>query len=177
MVQPLTLISVFVAIGIAVWFVRRTWLRPDTVAVRLRLDRSGLGSHLMWDIANVGPAPLVVTKLIIHTRAGRDMVSGETVPLGLPHVLQSQDHVLLPTDVDWSLLSARSIAVGDADGREHIVPAAQLKAIQEQLGSLIERRVYTPSAKDWLYGATDMAFGVVILGLGFFMLMWVIATG
>jgi hypothetical protein len=42
---------------------------------------------------------------------------------------------------------------------------------------LIERRDYAPSAKDWLSGATDMAFGVVILGLGFFMLLWVIATG
>jgi hypothetical protein len=83
----------------------------------------------------------------------------------------------VPTDVDWTLLSATSMAVCDADGREHLVSRQQLKLIQEQLGMLIERRVYTPSARDWLYGATDMAFGVVILGLGFFMLMWVIATG
>jgi hypothetical protein len=95
----------------------------------------------------------------------------------LPQILKSQEHVLLPTDVDWSLLSARSISVGDAAGREHFVSRRQLRGIQDQLGSLIDRRVYTPSAKDWLYGATDMAFGVVILGLGFFMLMWVIATG
>lgn len=177
MVQPLTLFSILAATGIAAWLVRQTYFRPDTVAVRLRLDRSGPGSHLMWDIANRGPKPITVTKLVIHTRAGRDAASADTVPLGLPQILNTEEHVLLPTDVDWTLLSARSIAVGDAEGREHVVSHAQLHAIQEQLGSLIDRRVYTPSAKDWLYGATDMAFGVVILGLGFFMLMWVIATG
>jgi hypothetical protein len=179
MVQPLTFFSILAALGIAAWLVRAAYFRPDTVAVRLRLDRSGPGSHLMWDIANLGPKPITVTKLVIHTgRASGSHPSGaDTVPLGLPQVLQSQEHVLLPTDVDWTLLSARTIAVGDADGREHAVSRRQLKAIQEQLGNLIDRRVYTPSARDWLYGATDMAFGVVILGLGFFMLMWVIATG
>ncbi len=40
-----------------------------------------------------------------------------------------------------------------------------------------ERRVYRASAQDFLHGAADLTFGVVILGLGFFMLMWVIATG
>jgi hypothetical protein len=177
MAQPLTVISILAAIGIAAWLLRRTVLRPETVAVRLRLDRSGPGAHLMWDIANVGARPITVTKLVIHARSGRDSGSAETRPLGLPQILNSEEHVLLPTDVDWSLLSAKSISVGDADGREHFVPRRQLRAIQDQLGSLIDRRVYTPSAKDWLYGATDMAFGVVILGLGFFMLMWVIATG
>jgi hypothetical protein len=41
----------------------------------------------------------------------------------------------------------------------------------------LERRVYRASARDFLSGAADLTFGVVILGLGFFMLMWVIATG
>jgi hypothetical protein len=171
MVQLLTLISILAAVGLGVWLVARRRLR-DSVAVRLRLDRSGPGSHLMWDIANVGDDPITVTKLIIHSRTGPN-----TVPLGLAQVLQNQEHTLVPTDVDWTLLSATSMAVCDADGREHLVSRQQLKLIQEQLGMLIERRVYTPSARDWLYGATDMAFGVVILGLGFFMLMWVIATG
>lgn len=40
-----------------------------------------------------------------------------------------------------------------------------------------ERRVYKASAQDFLHGAADLTFGFVILGLGFFMLMWVIATG
>lgn len=177
MIEPMTFFSILAGLGIAGWLVRRTFLRPATVVVRLRLDRSGPGSHLMWDIRNVGPKPMTVTKLVIHTRAGRDAASADAVPLGLPQVLDPQEHVLLPTDVDWTLLSARSIAVCDAEGREHLVSHAQLHAIQEQLGGLIDRRVYTPSAKDWLYGATEMAFGVVILGLGFFMLMWVIATG
>ena len=39
-----------------------------------------------------------------------------------------------------------------------------------------ERRVYKASAQDFLHGAADLTFGIVILGLGFFMLMWVIAT-
>ena len=34
----------------------------------------------------------------------------------------------------------------------------------------------TSSAQDFLHGAADLTFGIVILGLGFFMLMWVIAT-
>jgi hypothetical protein len=177
MVQPLTLISLLAAFAIGVWFVRRALWPPDSVAVRLRLDRSGPGSHLVWDIANVGPNPITVTKLVIHSRTGRDNPTTSTVPLGIAQVLHTEEHALLPTDVDWTVLSARSMAVCDADGREHIVSRKQLRAIQDQLGNLIDRRVYTPSARDWLYGATDMAFGVVILGLGFFMLMWVIATG
>ena len=39
-----------------------------------------------------------------------------------------------------------------------------------------ERGVYRASAQDFLHGAADLTFGIVILGLGFFMLMWVIAT-
>ena len=40
-----------------------------------------------------------------------------------------------------------------------------------------DRRTPQLSAQDFLHGATELAFGVVILGLAFFMLMWVIATG
>ena len=39
-----------------------------------------------------------------------------------------------------------------------------------------ERGVYRAPAQDFLRGAADLTFGIVILGLGFFMLMWVIAT-
>ena len=170
MVQLLILISILEALG--VWLVSRTRGQQDPVAVRLRLDRSGPGSYLVWDIANVGVDPITVTKLVTYSRTGPDIV-----PLGIAHELERDEHTLVPTDVDWTLLSATSLAVCDADGREHAVPRRQLKLIQEQLGRLIERRVYTPSASDWLYGATNLAFGMVILGLGFFMLMWVIATG
>jgi hypothetical protein len=99
------------------------------------------------------------------------------VPLGLAQVLNTQEHTRVPTDVDWTLQAATSMAVEDGQGGEHLVSKAQLKLIQRQLGSLIEQRVYTPSARDWLSGATDLAAGVVILGLGFFMLIWMIATG
>jgi hypothetical protein len=40
----------------------------------------------------------------------------------------------------------------------------------------VERRVYKAPANEFLRGAADLTFGFVILGLGFFMLMWVIAT-
>ena len=38
------------------------------------------------------------------------------------------------------------------------------------------RPVYRASAQEFLHGAADLTFGLMILGLGFFMLMWVIAT-
>jgi hypothetical protein len=172
MAQLLTLVSVLAAIGVGVWFFLRMRRPQDSVDVRLRLDRSGPGSHLVWDIANLGVEPITVTKLLIHSRTGTN-----TVPLGLAHVLQAQEHTRVPTDTDWTLLAATSMAVCEANGREHVVSRSQLKVIQEQINKLIERRIYTPSAQDWLYGATNMAVGVAILGLGVFMLMWVIATG
>lgn len=155
------------------WRAMRSRLqKQDSVAIHLRLDRSGPGSHLVWDIANVGTDPITLTQLVVHSRSGPT-----TVPLGMAQVLNSQEHTRLPTDVDWTLLSATSLSVCDAAGGEHLVPPKQLQLIQEQLGTLIEHRVSTPSAKDWLCGATDLAVGVVILGLGLFMLLWVIATG
>jgi len=57
------------------------------------------------------------------------------------------------------------------------VSKKQLTAIQQRMRGLIDQRDDSTSANDWLFGATNLAFGVVILGLGFFMLMWVIATG
>jgi hypothetical protein len=172
MAQLLTLVSVLAAVGAGVWLYMRSRRPKDSVEVRLRLDHSGPGSHLVWDIANAGIEPITVTKLVIHSRTGTN-----TVPLGIAHVLQTQEHTRVPTDVDWTLLAAKSMAVCEANGREHVVSGDQLEVIQEQVKSLIDRRVYTPSAQDWLQGATNLAFGMVILGLGFFMLMWVIATG
>src|SRR5262245_32602213 len=103
MIQLLTQISILMAIALGVWVIvlaARTRGQQDTVAVRLRLDRSGLGSHLMWDIANVGTAPISVTKLVIGSRTGPNVV-----PLAIAHVLEPQEHTLVPTDVDWGLLS------------------------------------------------------------------------
>jgi hypothetical protein len=50
----------------------------------------------------------------------------------------------------------------------------QEDAIDRQL---FGRVVYKASAQDFLHGAADLTFGFLILGLAFFMLMWVIATG
>jgi hypothetical protein len=172
MAQVLSIISTMTALAAVFWLLWRA--RHTGITVRLRLDRSAPGAHLMWNISNTGPAPVTVTRLVIRTaRTGVD-----SIPLRAPHLLRPQEQVLLPTDVDWTLLSARSMAVADREGREHEVSRRQLAAIQEQLRTLIERRAYyAPSARAWLLGAADMAFGFVILGLGFFMLLWVIATG
>lgn len=173
MAQVLTVVAAFVAGALVLWFVVRPRLATDTVQVSLRLDRASPGAHLIWNIGNVGTAPITVTDLIIHGRHG----ATETMGLERPSALEPADHVLVPTDVNWTLLGARSIAVADADGREHLVSRRQLVRIQEQLRSLIERRTDVGSARDFLFGAADLAFGAVILGLGFFLLMWVIATG
>jgi hypothetical protein len=172
MAQIITALTVLALVALAIVF-RSRLFPPDNVAVRLRLDRSTPGAHLMWHIGNQGQNPITVTRLVIH--AGRR--GEEAIDLRTPQVLGPGEHVLLPTDVDWSLLAARSIAVSDANGREHAVSRRQLAAIHEQLRPLIDRRDYPTSARDWLIVSTDMAFGVIILGLGFFMLMWVIYTG
>jgi hypothetical protein len=49
--------------------------------------------------------------------------------------------------------------------------------LKRQLHRLIDYREDRQSAIDWLAGASNLAFGAVVLGLGFFMLMWVLATG
>lgn len=172
MAHILTLASIAAAlVAFIVWMIRIE--QRDDVLVTVRLDRSTPGAHLIWDIQNVGNGPITLTKLIIHSKSG----GVDTWELQLPHILAAADELLLPTDVDWSLLGARSIAVGDADGGEHPASRRQLAAIQDHLHDLIDRRAYPTSARDWLFGATDLAFGVVLLGLGFFMLMWSIATG
>jgi len=173
MAQSLTLLSILACLaGVAVLLIKRSKAR-EPLAVSIHLDRSGFGAHLIWEIANTSPAPLSLTKLVIHTRNG----ATAEVPLGMPHLLASSDSLTVPTDVDWNLLAARSIAVVDAEGHEHAVSRRRLAQIQDDLKRLIDRRAPTMSARDFLFGATDMAFGVLILGLGFFMLMWMIATG
>jgi hypothetical protein len=171
--QILTLVTLLSLAAYAIWRFRFAARQRDPVRVTIRLDREAPGAHLIWDITNVGSTPVTLTKLIVHGGKGKN----DTVPLGLPGLLNPQDSALLPTDVDWSLLAARSVAVADSTGREHEASRRELAMIQEHLRELIDRRVYTPSAREFLFGATDLAFGVAILGLGFFMLMWVIATG
>ena len=173
MTQILTIVTLLLLSVYAIWRYFGAGRRRDEVRVAIRLDREAPGAHLIWDITNVGDTPVTVTKLIVHGGNGKD----KTVPLGLARVLEPQDSAVLPTDVDWSLLAAKSVAVADSSGREHQASRRELATIQEHLRELIDRRVDTPSAREFLFGATDLAFGVVILGLGFFMLMWVIATG
>ena len=175
MTQTITIVTLLALTGYSIWRYRYGTALPNRTSIRvaIRLDREAPGAHLIWNITNVGSSAVTLTKLIVHGHRG----AVDTVPLGLPHILKPEESTLLPTDVDWSLLAAKSVAVADDSGREYPASRRALANIQEHLRQLIDRRVYVTSARDFLFGATDLAFGVVILGLGFFMLMWVIATG
>jgi hypothetical protein len=177
MAQTVTLVSlaVLVAAGLVV-ILWRSRQRGEPLKVSIRLDRTAPGAHLIWDIVNQGEAPITLTKLIVHPRHARHNTA-ETVPFGAPKRLGPQDEMLIATDIEWSMLNARSLAVVDEEGGEYPAPHDQLEAAQDQLHHVIDRRVYQASAREFLFGAGDLAFGAVILGLGFFMLMWVIATG
>ena len=129
MAQALTLIFVLAALGIAAWFVRTMWWPTETVAVRLRLDHTGPGAHLMWHIGNLGQTPIVVTRLVIRARSDSTHPVAHNVDMHMPQVLEPQEHALLTTDVDWTLLRATAMSVCYADGREHLVSRSQLKAV------------------------------------------------
>lgn len=172
MAHFLTPITVLVVTGLA-WSLARPLLRRRGLTIALRVDRSAPGAHLIWDIVNASSKPITIMRLTMFDRNGSD----SAVPAGFPKVLDPQECVVIPTDVDWALLSARRLAAIDETGRAHEAPTRELAGIQNALRQMIDRRVYYISARDWLFGATDLAFGVAILGLGFFMLMWVIATG
>ena len=151
----------------------RNWFTPSSVRVGLRVDHGVPGSHLIWDVQNTGAEPATLTKLVVRGPRGKKTTMG----LELPHVLAPQDRFVLPTDVDWGLLSAQSVAFVDTDGCEYRAPKHQFTEVRDQLRATIERRSTSLSARDFLFGAAEMAFGLAILGLGFFMLMWAIATG
>lgn len=172
MAETLTVIALLALGAPAGYAAFRRFARPRVLIVTVRLDRSAPGAHLIWDIGNAGPDSVGLHTLVVHDRSGDD----QTVPFALPHVLEAGEHLLMPTDVDWSLLGARSIAVTDTAGREHAVARRDLVRVQQELRQHIDRREVIGSARDWLFGATDLAFGAVLLGLGIFLLLYVIAT-
>jgi hypothetical protein len=151
------------------------WRRDSCAPLRISIDidHGVPGSHLIWHIENTSEETVTVTRLLIHGPHG----AADTLPLGLPQVLAPHDHLVLPTDIDWSLLNATAIAAVDADGREHEAPHRQLAVIRRRMRDAIARPAISLSARDFLVGAADLAFGVAILGLGFFMLLYAIATG
>lgn len=141
----------------------------SSAAIRADHDRarSISSAHLIWDIVNTGYQPVTLTKLIVH---GRNGANDDTVPLGLPETLCYHERIGVAIDVDWALLSARSIVAVDDAGIEYRAPDRQLDVVQDHLRQLIDRRVYSGrgSPRVFLFG---------VLGRGFFMLMWVIGTG
>ena len=151
----------------------RNWFTPPSVRVGLRVDHGVPGSHLIWEVENTGTGPITLTRLVVKGARGAET----TMVLERPHVLAPGDQFVMPTDVDWGMLSARSVAFVDVDGCEHAAPKHQFAQVRDQLRAGIERRSSTLSARDFLFGAAEMAFGIAILGLGFFMLMYAIATG
>lgn len=151
------------------------WRRRSRTPLRIsiEIDHGVPGSHLIWDVENTGEQTVTLVGLLIRGRNG----STDTVRLGLPHVLAPGDHLVLPTDVDWSLLDAKALAAVDAAGREYEARHDQLAAIRSRMRDAIARPAVSLSAPAFLSGAADLAFGVAILGLGFFMLMYVFAAG
>lgn len=151
----------------------RQWLAPPPVRVAIHVDHAVPGSHLIWNIENASERPVTLTKLVVRGKGAKETPA----LLASPHVLAPHESLVLPTDVDWSLLSAESVAVVDADGKQHPAPHRQFVAVRDQLRATIDRRASRLTAGEFLFGAADMAFGVMILGLAFFMLMWAIANG
>jgi hypothetical protein len=176
MAQVLTVISLLWAI-VLLWYLKDRFAPGDRLQISIRLDRSAPGAHLLWQVVNTSPAAVTLTRFRITPRnvgEGRGESAAEVL---LPEtaMLAPGERAQLMMDVDWRLVSARAIAVCDAENRDHFAPRNQLRSVQSQLHNVIDRRA--SSARDWLFGATNLAFGVMILGLGFFMLMWIIATG
>ncbi|HYM21923.1 MAG TPA: hypothetical protein VEU08_01890 [Vicinamibacterales bacterium] len=169
----MTFVSLALLAGLTLWRFRAGLFRSDSVRVTIGLDRWTPGAHLIWDIANASAAPVTLTRLVMHGRRG----SANNVPLGLPKVLEPQDRIRLAIDVDWTVIGAQSVAAVDAAGAEHRADPRQLASVQQHLRELVDRRAAVSSAREFLFGATDLVFGVAILGLGVFMLMWMIATG
>ena len=151
----------------------RNCFGPPSVRVGLRVDHGVPGSHLIWEVENGSSAPVTLTKLVVRGARGKQT----TMALERPHLLEPHDQFVLPTDVDWGMLAARSVAFVDADGSEYKAPKHQFAEVRDQLRATIERRSSSLSARDFLFGAAEMAFGIAILGLGFFMLIYAIATG
>jgi hypothetical protein len=173
-----TVVFVFFATLAAagLFYLWNTHVSRPTLEVSIRLDRSAPGAHVLWSLANHGSTPFAFTKLCIYSKR-RWHRTLDTIPFDTPKRLGADDELTLATDVDWNMLEARSLAIVDDTGHEYRVAGRQLAAIQDQLHAVIDRRPSPVSARDFLFGAGDLAAGAVILGLGFFMLMWVIATG
>jgi hypothetical protein len=177
MAQIVTLVSLAAAAaGFLLFHIWKSHFPQQDLKVSIRLDRVASGAHVIWDVVNVGPTPITLTKLVVHPPLGRNR-KPETVPFASPKRLAPLDEMVIATDVEWNVLTARSLALVDEHDHEYPAPHLQLETAQDQLHRVVDRRVYTASAREFLFGAGDFAFGVVILGLGFFMLMWVIATG
>src|SRR5262245_43761824 len=111
-------IVTFVSLAVVAWLMWRfkdTRFSKDPLRIAIGLDRWTSGAHLIWDIVNTAPTPVTLTRIVAHGRRG----AADSVPLGLPKVLDPSDRIRLAIDVDWTVITARSIAVVDATGTEH----------------------------------------------------------
>jgi hypothetical protein len=147
----------------------------NRISVALRLDREAPGAHVLWDVVNDGDEPVTVTALVIK-QATFERGNAQIIPVSSGQVLPAGGVLVLPTDADWALMSARSVAVRDARGKDHSAGRRQLRRIQERLRTRIVARTAPRAAAVWLAGAANFMLGAVILGLGAFMLLWMIGS-
>ena len=175
MTQARTLPSVVNAVAGTLARVRSAIAPASRLRVTGRLDHRGPGAHVVWTVANDGREPLTLTQLVVHDRHG----STAAVDIEPGVAVKPSQRVALATELDWSVLTARSIALIDIVGERHPLRHGELVRLRRQLHQMLQGSPprSTSSARDWLYGSANLAFGMVILGLGLFMLLWVIATG
>ena len=173
MTQTRTFRSVPGAIAGALANVRAALAPARRLRVTGRLDHQGPGAHVVWTVVNQGRAPRTLSQLVLQ--GPND--SATIIEIEPKLIVKSRDRVALATELDWNVLTARSISLIDSAGKRHPIRHRTLARVRSQLRQMLRGSPPAGSAHDWLYGTANLAFGVVILGLGLFMLLWVLYTG
>src|SRR6059036_1611276 len=109
MTQARTLRSVVNAVAGTLARVGSAIAPAGRLRVTGRLDHPGPGAHVVWTVANDGRGPLTLTQLVIHDRHG----STAAVDIEPGVAVRPHQRVTLATELDWSVLTARSIALVD----------------------------------------------------------------
>jgi hypothetical protein len=137
MAQLLTLFTLAV-LALGCWLLYRRFTRPCDLVVSVRLAHvpRSTASHLIWTVANTTNAPVAVARLIVHETTGPGVVIATALPAAVP----PQRALVFPSDVDWTVLTARSIGVIDEAGREHVLPRKAFSELKRQLHRLIDYR-------------------------------------
>jgi hypothetical protein len=138
-----------------------------------RVNHQGAGAYVVWTIANNSRNPL--SPINLHVRS-RDR-SIQTIAIVANGTVKPRSRITFASELDWSFLTADSIVVADAHGRHHRLRRRDLARLRRQLREMTHRPLNAGSAREWVHGTANLALGIALLGLGVFMLLWVIATG